>query len=102
MRILLAIGCARGMWIGQVDIVSAYPNSRLHATIYMSIPKGLDISQYQEFDGIPKDNLALQILQSLYGLKQSGREWYIEACNGLKELGLSPSYHDPSVFANKG
>ncbi|KIN07973.1 hypothetical protein OIDMADRAFT_111174, partial [Oidiodendron maius Zn] len=42
----------------------------------------------------------LQVIQSLYRLKQSGREWYIEACIGLKDLGFNLYYHDPSIFAN--
>ena len=74
MRILLAISYARKLLIRQVDIVSTYPNSKLYMTIYIGIPKGLDISQYREFEGVAEDDLALQILQSLYGLKQSGRE----------------------------
>jgi hypothetical protein len=37
----------------------------------------------------------------LYGLKQSGREWYIKACNGLAKLSLTPSFSDLSVFTNK-
>ena len=37
----------------------------------------------------------------MYGLKQSGREWYIKAYNGLAKLGLTPSFSDPSVFTNK-
>jgi hypothetical protein len=41
----------------------------------------------------------LRIRKSLYSLKQLGREWYIEACKGLKELGLEPLFSDPSVFA---
>jgi hypothetical protein len=36
----------------------------------------------------------------LYRLKQSGREWYIEAYRGLKPLGFEPLYSDPSVFWN--
>jgi hypothetical protein len=42
--------------------------------------------------------LVLLLLSSLYGLKQSGREWYIEAAAGLKTLGFSPCFSEPSVF----
>jgi hypothetical protein len=100
MRVLLAIATILDLEIRQVDIVSAYPNSKLHATVYMRIPKGLDIDRIAEAKGIPRDEIALQILQSLYGLKQSGREWYIEAATGLQELGFQPCHHDPSIFVN--
>ena len=42
----------------------------------------------------------LKLNKSLYGLKQSGQEWYIEAIKGLKELGFSPYYREPSIFIN--
>jgi len=42
----------------------------------------------------------LKVQKALYSLKQSGREWYIEACNGLAKLGLMPSFSDLSVFIN--
>jgi Reverse transcriptase (RNA-dependent DNA polymerase)/Integrase core domain/GAG-pre-integrase domain len=88
LRILLAIGAIEDLEIRQVDVVSAYPRSRLHATVYMKPPEALRA---------PK-NKVLLLNNSLYGLKQSGREWYIEACKGLKTLGLTPCYSDPSVF----
>ena len=45
----------------------------------------------------PKDAILL-LNKSLYGLKQLGREWYIEAYRGLKSLGFSPYFSEPSVF----
>jgi hypothetical protein len=45
-------------------------------------------------------NKVLLLRQSLYGLKQSGREWYIEACTGLETLGFTPCFSEPSVFVN--
>lgn len=43
----------------------------------------------------------LRVKKSLYGLKQSGREWYLEACKGLEELGLYPIFADTCIFINK-
>ena len=46
----------------------------------------------------------LLLNQALYSLKQLGREWYIEACQGLKTLGFEPLFSEPSIFwdAKKG
>jgi len=90
LRILCSIANSLDWEIRQVDVVSAYPRSKLHAKVYIKAPDGLDI---------PKGKVLL-LLQALYGLKQSGREWYIEACTGLKELGFTPCYSEPSVFVN--
>ena len=48
---------------------------------------------------VPKGKV-LKLNKSLYRLKQSGQEWYIEATKGLKELGFSPCYSEPSIFIN--
>lgn len=89
LRILLAIGAREDLEMRQIDVVSAYPRSKLHAEVYMRAPEGLDS---------PKGKV-LRVCNSLYGLKQSGREWYIEACKGLESLGFTPQFSDPSVFA---
>ena len=41
------------------------------------------------------------MLKSLYGLKQSGREWYLEATRGLAELGLEPTFADSCIFVSE-
>jgi hypothetical protein len=91
LRTLLAIGAGLDYEIHQTDIVSAYPRSILHAEVYMKTPKGVDV---------PKGK-CLRVRKSLYGLKQSGREWYLEAVKGLAELGLEPIFADACVFVRK-
>jgi hypothetical protein len=91
LRILLAIAAYEDLEIRQIDVVSAYPRSELHAVIYMKPPQGLPCPE----------GMVLRIKKSLYGLKQSGREWYIEACKGLKGLGLEPLFSEPSIFATR-
>ena len=90
VRILLAIGASEGLEIRQLDVVSAYPRSTLHATVYMRAPAAL---------GAPPGKV-LRLKKSLYGLKQSGREWYIEAAKGLESLGFTSCYSEPSIFVN--
>jgi hypothetical protein len=43
----------------------------------------------------------LQLLNLLYGLKQSGREWYIEAYYSLKGVGFKPCYSNPGMFLSE-
>ena len=88
LRTLLAIGAYEDLEIRQIDVVSAYPCSKLHATIYMKPPEAL----------WALEGSVLALKKALYGLKQSGREWYIEACRGLLSLGLTPCSTEPSVF----
>lgn len=91
MRVLLAIAAHEDLEVRQVDVISAYPRSKLHAEVYMKPPDGLECPPGK----------VLRLNTSLYGLKQSGREWYIEACHGLLNIGLRPTASDPSVFKNE-
>ena len=91
LRVLLAVSALEDLEIRQVDVVSAYPKAQLHATVYMRPPNAL---------GAPEGTVLL-LERPLYGLKQSGREWYIEACRGLKNLGFRPCFSDPSIFVTE-
>jgi hypothetical protein len=95
LRVLLAIGALEDLEIRQIDVVSAYPRSKLHATVYLR-----PIEALQKALGIKDSRKVLQLKKSLYGLKQSGREWYIEACRGLRTLGFEPLFSEPSIFRN--
>ena len=72
-------------------MVSAYSRSVLHAEVFIRAPKGFEILLGK----------CLQVLKSLYGLKQSGCEWYLEAAGGLLELELEPTFADAYVFVRK-
>ena len=55
----------------QVDVNNVFSQSSLKDTIYMTAPEGVKVAPGR----------ALQILQSLYGLMQSAREWH--SCHGV-------------------
>lgn len=95
LRLLLSISAIEDLEVRQCDVVSAYPRSKLHAEVYIRLPQAI-----AEMLGIKGYNKALKLNTSLYGLKQSGREWYIEACRGLKTLGFEPLFSEPSIFRN--
>lgn len=95
LRLLLAIAAIEDLEIRQCDVVSAYPRSRLHATVYVKPTEAL-----RQILKIKDPRKVLRLNTSLYGLKQSGREWYIEACRGLKTLGFEPLFSEPSILKN--
>lgn len=64
-RLVIAIAAYHGYEIGQMDIKGAYLNGKLNETIYMRQPKGCE-------DGTGR---VCKLQHTLYGLKQSGREW---------------------------
>jgi len=68
MRAIMALAPMWKLLMHQMDIKGAYLNGRLKERVYMLQPKGFD-------DGTGHVCL---LIKTLYGLKQSGREWNIE------------------------
>src|ERR1700733_2881547 len=64
-RNLVAMAALLNLEMGQMDITGAYLNGHLKEEIYMRQPTGFD-------DGTGR---VCRLLRTLYGLKQSGREW---------------------------
>lgn len=68
IKIVIALASSMHWPIHQMDVKSAFLNGELHEEIYMSQPKGF-IQKGQQ-------NLVCKLRKSIYGLKQSPREWY--------------------------
>lgn len=92
LRALFALSAKEHWHVHQMDVVGAFLNGNLKEEIYMEPPEGLDI---------PKSK-ALRLLKTLYGLKQSGREWYHEINNSFHDLGFTRTQSDHSVYTNTG
>ena len=65
IRFILAISSILGLIVHQMDVETAFLNAELKEEIYMHPPVGMTI----------KDGHVLRLLKTLYGLKQSPREW---------------------------
>ncbi len=75
----------------QMDVETAFLNGKLKEEIYISFPDGYT----------PKDpnSSGLRLDRTLYGLKQSGREWWIEIGDFMvNELGMKRSNSDWGVY----
>ena len=77
-------------------IKTAYLNADIEKEIFMQQPEG-----FKKFDkqGNP---LICKLRKSLYGLKRSGRNWYLKIKTSLNQLGLTPAIQDECLFINKG
>ena len=65
IRFILAISSILGLIVHQMDVETAFLNAELKEEIYMHPPVGMLI----------KEGHVLRLLKTLYGLKQSPREW---------------------------
>ncbi|KAJ1523108.1 hypothetical protein ONE63_001001 [Megalurothrips usitatus] len=89
LRILIAIAVENDWEIHQVDVIAAYLNSPLDVPVYMEQPL-----RYEEGG----KSFICKLKKSLYGLKQSGRNWngYLHEC--LIKIGLIQCESDPCVY----
>ena len=88
IRAILALVPILGLKIHQLDIKGAYLNGILKEKVYMRQPEGYE----DDTDRI------CELLKTLYGLKQSGREWNIEFDKKMKEFGFNRISSDPCVY----
>jgi len=65
IRAILALVPIKGLKIQQMDVKGAYLNGILKEKVYMCQPEGYE-------DGTGR---VCELIKTLYGLKQSGREW---------------------------
>jgi len=95
-RLVIANAARKGRILIKADIESAYLNAPVKEDIYLHIPQGL-----QEYEGKELTKKCLKLKKSLYGLKQSARNWYECLTNWLKEEGFQESKTDPCLYTHE-
>jgi hypothetical protein len=86
-RLVLNYATAKGMFMKQFDIKTAFLYGSLNEMIYLEPP-----------DGYKQEGKVWRLKRSLYGLKQSPRMWNTRFNDFMKTIGLSQSNYDASVF----
>lgn len=92
VRLLIAMSAVLGMSVEQLDVDTAYLYGTLTETNYMRLPHGFE--EYDE-DG---NLLVGKLIKSLYGLHQSGREWYKVLSQYLVSIGFHEMKSEPCAF----
>ena len=90
IRCVVAIGAALDLEMHQMDVKSAYLNPYLEEDIYMDQPKG--------FEEDSRGELKCKLKKAIYGLRQSGREWYKDIDGTLMGQGFLRSHADHSLY----
>ncbi|GAB1609461.1 hypothetical protein Ahia01_001231700 [Argonauta hians] len=93
IRIMCQIAVQNNLDIHQMDVKAAYLNAPIHHDIYVEPPKGFILPNDKE------NKLAWKLKKSLYGLKQSGRNWNHTLDEFLISLGFVKSINDPCFYS---
>jgi hypothetical protein len=92
IRILFALSVQYMLILFQMDVNTAFLNGFLtEQNIYMEIPEGY-------LDQLARTFKCLKLLKSIYGLKQSPREWNKVLHEYLISRGLQQSPEDPCIY----
>lgn len=89
IRTLLAASVNEEMHVHQMDVVSAYTQGELSDEVYMEQP---------EMYAQKGEEKVCKLLRPLYGLKQSGREWYKTFDKYVTNNGGKRTMADPCLY----
>ncbi|WVY92910.1 hypothetical protein V8G54_031998 [Vigna mungo] len=87
VRVLMAIVAHCNLHLEQLDVRTAFLHGDLEETIYMKQP-----------DGFAVDDRVCLLQKSLYGLKQSPRQWYMKFDDFLIKLNFKRCNYDDCVY----
>lgn len=98
VKLALGIAATNRWEVHTADVSQAYVASELGVLMYMRAPP--EISEMGLLRGNQTaDSVRLKLVKSLYGAKQSGRNWHQEASNTLTDvLSYRQCDKDPCVF----
>ena len=88
---MLALAALKDLKIQQMDVKGAYLNGKLKEKVYMRQPEGFD-----DLTG-----RVCLLIKTIYGLKQSGREWNKELDEKLKAKGYERLRSDPCAYIRR-
>jgi len=88
VRVLLSLATNLDCPLQQLDVKNAFLNGDLHEEVYMDPPPGFE----------KKGKLVCKLKKSLYGLKQSPREWFEKFTQAMKERGFTQAQSDHTIF----
>jgi len=91
LRVALSLAARRNMELRQLDVPQAFTQAPLEEEVHMEMPEGFE-----------QPGMVCRLLMSLYGLKQSPRNWYL-LCSGFirDELGFRATVSDPCLFVKR-
>ena len=93
IRILLALVAQYELDFDQLDVKTIFLHGDFDEEIYMTQP--------MRFKTARKENIVCKLKKSLYGLKQSPRQWYKHFDSFIRGKSYTRSHYDPCVYYNK-
>ena len=90
VRTVLSLALSRSWLVHQLDMKNAFLHGTLSETVYCSQPAG--------FVDSSRPDMVCRLNKSLYGLKQTHRDWYSRFATFLLTLGFTEAKSATSLF----
>ena len=91
IRQMVALGASKEMHMHQMDVTTTFLHAPLDEEVYMEQAEGIVLPE-------SKGNV-MRLLECLYGLQQSPRQWNILIDTVLKQLGFTRLKSDFGIYA---
>lgn len=89
-RMIMALVAHYDMELHQMDMKTAFLNGELEKEIYMK--------QLQDFEEQGSEHMVCRLKKSIYGLKQSSRQWYLKFDSVMIENGFVENPLDECIY----
>ncbi|KAL0461128.1 UNVERIFIED_CONTAM: Retrovirus-related Pol polyprotein from transposon TNT 1-94 [Sesamum latifolium] len=93
VRLILAIVAHLDLELFQMDVKTAFLNGELDEEIYMDQPEG--------FQEMGQKRKVCRLKRSIYGLKQSSRQWYYRFHRAITSIGFTMVEEDHCVYVKR-
>ena len=101
VRLMLNLSTTLGLESVQVDYVSAFCQAPIHEDVYVELPRGWQTLNKIGIEEDFKKDHVLKLNQSLYGLRQSPRNFFMFLKGNLEKAGFRQSKMDPCLFISE-
>jgi len=98
VRLLLNLSITLDLETVQVDYVSAFCQAPIEEGVYVELPRGWQTLKSIGIKVDFKEDHVLKLNQSLYGLRQFPRNFFLYLKGNLEKAGLRQSKMDPCLF----
>jgi hypothetical protein len=89
LRMVIALAKLLGWPVDQLDVVTAFLYGEMKELVFILIPEGMEVDP--EFD-------CLELLKSIYGLKQASRVWNETFDEYVRSIDFQVSKFDPCMY----